>query len=680
MKIIKLTLNNFRQFYGRQKIEFSTDKFKNITLIHGENGVGKTALLNSIKWCFFKETTDNFSDKNNLLNNYAKNNDERSYYVEIEFEESGIYYLCRRGVDNSGNSFFTIGKDDLEVGYQPISKPDIFINSIIPKNMSHYFFFQGEGIGQMTRNNGTNQNNEVKKAIHDVLGFKIAQQAIKDLEEIRKGYRREITKKNKDNELGRANESLSNVEISLSIMKEELDECLNNIPVYQEKIEVIDQSLKDNDSETVKLNLKNRTILEKNRKSKLEQLSNKKLEKKIIFRDYGPAIFAKKLASQALDFINEEEFSGTIPAPYNENLVKQILEQKECICGSEISPNSKAFSNIQKLLANAADPEQGNRITKARGTLSSIRTKYENAESLLKINIKDINILKDELESINASLEEISLKLTNVNSSNISTLEFDRINFNKKLMSENRRRGTLESDILKCKDELVSLKRTISTLISESRGKDTLQESLDIVEEVICLLQETLDKAESSSFRVLSSTINETLEKFVRKDYKAKLNKDTFSISLVDGKDTSRTIAASDGEQLLLSLTFISSLIKLAEIRKNATGQILTPGAIAPFIIDAPFGVLDKVYKGNMAKAIPESVEQVVFLLSSSHWEGSVEENIRSRVGKEYNLVSEVAALANKRAQSNISIMGQVYDSERYDRPIDRTVIEEVEL
>ncbi|MFP3398730.1 AAA family ATPase, partial [Brevibacterium sp. SIMBA_078] len=60
MKLINLKFKNFRQFYGEQEISFSTDPNKNVTLIHAENGVGKTAFLNAIKWCLYKDTTNNF--------------------------------------------------------------------------------------------------------------------------------------------------------------------------------------------------------------------------------------------------------------------------------------------------------------------------------------------------------------------------------------------------------------------------------------------------------------------------------------------------------------------------------------------------------------------------------------------------------------------------------------------
>ena len=125
-------------------------------------------------------------------------------------------------------------------------------------------------------------------------------------------------------------------------------------------------------------------------------------------------------------------------------------------------------------------------------------------------------------------------------------------------------------------------------------------------------------------------------------------------------------------------MTFISSLIELARERKNASGEILTPGAIAPFIIDAPFGVLDNKYKGNVAKSIPKSVGQVVFFLSSSHWQGTVEDNIRDKVGMEYNLVLEVEADRDTKAEDEITIQGTKYPTVKYNCSVDRTVIEKV--
>ena len=53
MILKKLVLDNFRQYLGRQEIVFASQKQKNVTIIHGENGFGKTCFLNALLWGFY---------------------------------------------------------------------------------------------------------------------------------------------------------------------------------------------------------------------------------------------------------------------------------------------------------------------------------------------------------------------------------------------------------------------------------------------------------------------------------------------------------------------------------------------------------------------------------------------------------------------------------------------------
>lgn len=43
MLLKKMNLENFRQFIGTQSIDFSTEPDRNVTIILGENGSGKTS-------------------------------------------------------------------------------------------------------------------------------------------------------------------------------------------------------------------------------------------------------------------------------------------------------------------------------------------------------------------------------------------------------------------------------------------------------------------------------------------------------------------------------------------------------------------------------------------------------------------------------------------------------------
>ena len=66
MLLEKITIENWRCFYGEQKIEFASTTDRNVTLIHAENGVGKTSLLNALLWCFYKKHTPRFEKPDDI--------------------------------------------------------------------------------------------------------------------------------------------------------------------------------------------------------------------------------------------------------------------------------------------------------------------------------------------------------------------------------------------------------------------------------------------------------------------------------------------------------------------------------------------------------------------------------------------------------------------------------------
>jgi len=57
MLLKSIKLKDFRQFKGEQpKILFSTDLQKNVTVIMGENGSGKTSFAQAFTWCLYHDT------------------------------------------------------------------------------------------------------------------------------------------------------------------------------------------------------------------------------------------------------------------------------------------------------------------------------------------------------------------------------------------------------------------------------------------------------------------------------------------------------------------------------------------------------------------------------------------------------------------------------------------------
>ena len=107
-----ITLKNFRQFHGKCVFNFATDEYQNITLIHGENGVGKTTLLNAVLWCFFEILTERFEKKKVLV---CDETDSNTCSVEV------VFLSDEKNLDYIPSPFLTGLMDPfLKEGYYPI--------------------------------------------------------------------------------------------------------------------------------------------------------------------------------------------------------------------------------------------------------------------------------------------------------------------------------------------------------------------------------------------------------------------------------------------------------------------------------------------------------------------------------------------------------------------------------
>lgn len=97
LKFLNLTLRNFMS-YGNNTTVFDLDRNKS-TLIIGENGTGKSCLINGLAYALYGKPASKISLEN-LINNINKKNME----VSVTFEKNGTYYHIRRGKKTRGQA------------------------------------------------------------------------------------------------------------------------------------------------------------------------------------------------------------------------------------------------------------------------------------------------------------------------------------------------------------------------------------------------------------------------------------------------------------------------------------------------------------------------------------------------------------------------------------------------
>jgi DNA sulfur modification protein DndD len=98
-------------------------------------------------------------------------------------------------------------------------------------------------------------------------------------------------------------------------------------------------------------------------------------------------------------------------------------------------------------------------------------------------------------------------------------------------------------------------------------------------------------------------------------------------------------VAASTGENQILSLSFIGGIIDRVREWSQKNSLMGFDSGTFPIVMDSPFGSLDEIYRRQVAKSLPKLANQLVILVTKTQWRGEVEEETTRFIGKEYVLV-----------------------------------------
>lgn len=163
MKIKSITLYNIGPYVDLNVFEISIVKERNIVLIGGKNGAGKTTFFKAIKTCLYGSKVwgfdapgkEYFSIINGLVNNKSLYDNSANAYIELDLvfndgKQTNTYTLHRewKKIKQTFSEYFHVKKNgELILGQEE----NDFINyllSIIPPDMFNFYFFDGESIAE----------------------------------------------------------------------------------------------------------------------------------------------------------------------------------------------------------------------------------------------------------------------------------------------------------------------------------------------------------------------------------------------------------------------------------------------------------------------------------------------------------------------------------------------------
>lgn len=680
MKLERLVLENFRQFKGRQELVFSDLDERNVTLVHAENGFGKTTLLKALLWALYGakgllgfgpqdqdfEKPDAIAHEGLALS--APDPNQLLARVELTFSHEGDRYtltrqlsLAQQRLDPKQTTLSLVVVRDGQTYDLPT--PQRYIQAIVPDGISKLLFFNGERINYLAAERNSEQ---VTDAIHQMLGLSLLRRTIDDLrhQSVRGRLRAELRDCASD-EKSALIERQQQLEQQIAQNQERRRQIEGNLKATVEEIAAIDSKLAAN-REAAALQQRRQSLKQEREALVTRRDAVQQRLSKMIAED-GYTLFTQDLIGRGEAVVGRLRQEGKIPARVLNTFLQELLERGDCICHRPLTPGSPERAEVEKLLTVAGDQAFNNAVGALDHAIGHIKgVAAKTTETLRRLNADRLE-LKRQIENCDQEIEDIHQKLGGKHDDEVQQLEQQRKDQELKENGLHRQDERIKSTIETAETELKSLTAQISQLEDQAEAAARAQRRLDSVEQCAALLDRILE-AETQGLRpLLNQEIDSHFRRIMTKDYWAELTEEyTLRIrkrvapSNPDAAHEITDVALSTGERTVTSLVFIASLVALArkrsEIRTILKGL---SGATYPVAIDSPFGSLS-IFREGVARDIPELAPQVLLLVSPEQYNGAVERalNASGRVGKRYYLAYHGPAIP-QRANPDLLINGQ---------------------
>ncbi|MDM1465329.1 DNA sulfur modification protein DndD [Myroides odoratimimus] len=639
MKINRIKFHNFRIYKGDNEVLLnSSSPTKNINIIAGKNGFGKTTFLTSLIWCLYGrmmvEVEDKYrrdvrnaggyekfllslTNRDFLADLDIKQNNKAKMFMEVEIKDLTIPAMpCNkiviRRTFNIANETEDVeiliddAENELtkEVGYE------VFINDfILPREIAKFFFFDAEKIVTLAEAKTKSELRNLSKAYSEVLGIKKYEDLKKNLEVLLTKLRRNGAKPQEKEKL----DSLLEKEAELTTLRElvseeytsldqEINNCLKQSEALQEKliregsgitVEEL-QSLQDeystlrDESDLIKLRLK-----------------------KIL--DLVPLVLA---GNKLNDLYNQlEKENGlvsrldidlqTIP-----NLPKLLQDQLP-----DLSLDLKQLTKIVEVFQKTIDKQNANNKENVEILLDYTPEQVREVKAVIDnikngFNIQFTNIVKEDKNNRLLSskvLNKIKQAEARKDNAVAQKLRDEKAKIDKKVLELSEQKGQLVEEQNTLDTQFSNNQRILSEYEKNFKLIETDIEKAKITQTLLDKITLVIQKIKQDKKYSLQKSILLGLQKIMHKNnfirnVRVNVLDDVIDIDLLDAKNNIiDKESLSKGEQQLYATALLKALVDESGIK-------------FPVFIDSPLQKFDKYHSENIIKEFYPSISDQVVL------------------------------------------------------------------
>lgn len=649
MLLKSLKLKDFRQFKGEQSISFSTDLERNVTVIMGENGSGKTTLAQAFTWCLYGDT--DFDDKSMLCKATAQNmlpNSEETVRVELALIHNNIDYLCireqRYSKDANGamrrpnQTVFKIAykNADGQREYVKDMETEMRMKEILPKELSKYFFFDGERIGNMSKEIRKGKSQEFAQAVRGLLGLSAFQAALDHINgrppkvSVIRSYNESYDSKS-DSKIAQYTKEIENYEEKLEKIEQRLSAIEDEESIANEKRVELEEEIRANaESETL---AKQRDEI--NRKLR-DLVSTKASSEDSLLRTFGSnahSYLSKKLMNDALKQLSKaDKIDKGIP-DIRDKTIEFLIKRKKCICGADIEFGNDAYKHLNDLLEFIPPQSLGTSIGQF---VRECELRCKSSDSLFDDVSTKYGFIREFEETYadhQHQLQMINQKLENMK--NVGELQVRLSKYQKALRDLSSEKAMLNQQV----GSLTTEKNRRETERNELTLKDDNNRKIEVYKAYAQYMFDTLKALYSDKEREtrtqLEITVNEIFKSIYNGGFSLSID-DKYNIQIIvnDYEGFNEEVETSTAQSISVIFAFIAGVIKMARQSKNPENEMLVSEPY-PLVMDAPLSAFDKTRIRTVCDALPNVAEQVIIFIKDTDGE-LAETYMGQKVGSRY--------------------------------------------
>ena len=641
MRIESIEIKNFRQ-YQDAKLTFKKVPNKpDIHIILGENGEGKTNILNAITWCLYGVET-HLGDKNyalplinsqyvNYCKQLGKQSGEVQVTIELSTEDGNIRFMRTATFSLYAEPMPTSEKlvvlDNKMRYHDDEETVSSFIFRYVPWEINEYIFFDGEQLDEYFKEG---KREKIELGIKGLTQASIVKKTIDGFKKYKKIELDPLLDNADDSKVKNAQKKVSDLEKKVQDSKQTVAEIANQLKECKEKLQELNEIIKDH--ETLKDKAIRMEEVDKDLEACQVKLDQKNYELMKFVREYYVYFSVYPYMKEFYDYILKQEQAGNLPPKVDKKLVESILEAKECpICGTKnLSKEQLDFvKNVIKRLEFSS--KTSNCLNKAATAITGffkLISEYQVKKNNIQSDLAYLETSKKKLEEEYKELNDFMKSITN--SEKITKAINDREQWNDlrdSLISKMAIEEGLQKDNL---DQLDLARKELDNALFQNKAYAKLRKQKAFCDASIQLLEKAMEDVLNDCRQELQDRTFEIFNLLMWKNdtFKKVIIDEDYIFHLKNFFDEETLGSCSAAERGLLALSFTMALQEIS--MHNSLLYIDTPlGRV---------GAKNRINFTNVLKEIGVN-KQVILSFTPTEYDTNVKSVLSDKFSSYHDLI-----------------------------------------